>query len=130
VSAAAAVVVLAAGFGIGTLVNSGSGAAYPKGGDVLAATLHPPGRAGVHSGEAVITTGSQPWVVVTLYHLVAADDVTCDATLSDGRRVVVGNFVVTAGSASWAAMLPVAASSVSSITVSDAGGVLATATIT
>ncbi|HVX23578.1 MAG TPA: zf-HC2 domain-containing protein [Acidimicrobiales bacterium] len=143
-AAAAVVAALALGVGIGAVVaGSGPGGSSPSGSgrdgsagggpggatggtEVRTAALHSPAGAGGSrsgvQGSVVLTSGRPGWLLMTVDDAHAWGTITCRVTLADGSRRVVGRYPMEAGYGSWAARLPVPASSVHSVEVVGRGG--------
>jgi hypothetical protein len=126
IAAAAAVIVIGLGFGVGEVVGShhptdhvskrpsttqGASAA------LLSAT-HPASKI----GKVVMTPGSHAWVMLTMEVPPHTGTVTCRVRLSDGHELLVGHFATGGEYTSWGVELPVPASSVHKLTVSDSKG--------
>ena len=130
-AAAAVVVALALGVGIGGLVAGSGGSAGGRSADtagaagVRTATLQSASGA---EGSVVLAPGRPGWLVMAVGDAGAWGTVTCRVTLADGTQRVVGRYPMTSGYGSWAARLPVPASSVRSVALVGSGGAtLATA---
>lgn len=129
IAAAAAVIVIGLGFGVGEAVGSHhptsrivAEPAYAHG---ASASLLSATRTGKHPakiGEVVMTPGSHAWVMLTMDVPPHTGSVTCRVRLSDGHDLLVGRFPTGGGYTSWGARLPVPASSVHKLTVSDSEG--------
>jgi hypothetical protein len=112
---AALVLALGAGIGLGSLLSSA--APRPASG-VLTAALHSLDGA---TGTALITPGGTGWLVMSVDGA-PGPTLRCVITLTDGTRRDLGTFALTDGWASWAAPLPVPASSVTGAEVVDRAG--------
>jgi hypothetical protein len=126
-AAVAAVVVLLA---VGTVV----------GGEVASSGRHNPSTAvqssslhstvGTRGTVLLVSSGHQSWLVMTLHDAPTSGVVTCSVTLADGTRRDLGGFDLTDGYGSWSVDLPVAASSVRTVSVvDDAGTMVASARV-
>ncbi len=131
IAAAAAVIVIGLGFGVGEVVGSHhstppeSAAPYAHGASAsLLSTVRPGqiGHAGEKIGKVLITSGSHAWVMLTMDAPPGAGTVTCRVALSDGHDLLVGHFPTSGTHTSWGAQLPVPASSVEKLTVLDSEG--------
>lgn len=102
---AAAVVVVALGFGLGALIapEAGNGTGRSAATDVVSANFTSDGKA---LGELLISPGSPPWMFVTIHGGGWRGTVTCDVTFADGRVETIGVFKLSGEYGAWAAPLP------------------------
>jgi anti-sigma factor RsiW len=118
VAAAAVVVTLAVGAGVGEVVAlQGS----PPAAAVRTAPLH--STQGAEGTAILASTGDQGWLSMTVRDAPTSGTVTCSIRLTDGSRRDVGRFSLVDGYGSWTATLPVGASSVRAVDITDGGGV-------
>ncbi len=126
-AAAAVVVTLALGAGVGEVVAVSQGAAPATA--FRTAPLH--STRGTEGTVVLTSTGERGWLVMTLHDAPEAGMVTCSIVLVDGTRQVVGRFSLADGYGSWVAVLPVAATTVRAVRVVDgSGSVVATGRLT
>jgi hypothetical protein len=133
-ASAAAVVALAIGLGVGHGLSSRStghssvavGKPTP-GAIVTSAALWENGRA---VGRVTTSSGTNPWMFMTLDTAAVQGKVTCQVVTNDGVTHAVGTFTVKQGYGAWGAPLPVAPRDVKRAeVVSPTGTVIATATL-
>lgn len=126
VLAAAAMMAIVLGVGVGAVVNG-------HGGNQPAAAIRPSiGRLisnGETLGEVMISTGSPSWMVMDIDTGGVSGLVWCEVTLTDGHVVTVGKFTISNGYGSWVASFSHPASDVRSARIVNVHGtVLAQAT--
>ncbi len=125
-AAAAVVVALALGAGIGDLVAT-SHRSTPVAA-VRTAPVH--STLGTEGTVVLVSSGHTGWLVMTLHDAPTTGVVTCSITLADGSRRDVGRFSLADGYGSWTAPLPVSASVVRYVSVvDDRGTMVAAATV-
>jgi anti-sigma factor RsiW len=117
-AAAAVVVTLALGAGIGDVVASSSRSAAAA--VVRTAPLH--STLGTEGTVVLVSSGQSGWLAMTLQDAPTSGMVTCSVTLADGSRRDVGRFSLTEGYGSWAAPMPVSATAVRSVSLIDGSG--------
>jgi len=115
---AAMVVLVAAGAGLGVAVSSSVHSAPATA--VRTTSLH--SSVGTKGTVLLVSSDSQGWLVMDLRDAPTSGVVTCSITLADGSRKDLGRFVLTGGYGSWSATLPVPASSVRTVSVTDTAG--------
>jgi hypothetical protein len=132
-ASAAAVVALAIGLGVGHGLTSSSG--HPSvavgkptaGANVTTAALRENGRP---VGRVRISSGTNPWMFMTLDDASVQGKATCQVVTDDGVTHTVGTFTVKQGYGAWGAPLPVSPRDVQRAeVVSPTGTVIATATM-
>ena len=115
---AAVVVLLAVGGGTGAVVAS---SLHDTPASALwTAPLH--STRGAEGTVVLVSSGQRGWLVMNLYDAPTAGTVTCTLALDDGTHLSIGEFSLSAGYGSWAARIPVAASSVRWVDVVDSTG--------
>jgi hypothetical protein len=117
---AAVVVLLAVGTVVGAEVAS-SGRHSPTTA-VQTTSLH--STVGTKGKVLLVSSGHQGWLVMTLHDAPTSGAVTCSITLADGTRKDLGEFDLTDGYGAWSVDLPVAASTVRTVSVVDESGAM------
>jgi hypothetical protein len=125
--AAAAILAVVLGVGVGAVVTNHGGTNPPQ------ATSRPlTGRLmsdGQNLGEVTISSGSPSWMIMNIDTGDLSGPVWCEVTLANGRSVTVGKFTLSNGYGSWVAPLTSSTSNVRSARIVNARGtVLAQAT--
>jgi len=115
-SVAAAIVLLGAGIGLGALLASPA-KPIPQG--VLTSAV---GSTIGISGTVVLAPGGDGWLVMSLDGGPGSATLRCSITLRNGEHRTLGAFPLSDGWASWAARLPVAESTVTSVQIADEHG--------
>ena len=111
------------GFGVGSLVTArgaGNQRQLATAG-FTSANLTAHGRV---VGNVTISTGSPPWMFMTMSGGTLSGTVTCDVTLAGGKVETIGVFKVSAGYGTWAAPLPPTTSAVRSAQLLTANGTI------
>jgi anti-sigma factor RsiW len=122
--AAAAVVLLGAGVGVGSLVSGGT--SQPRLAEVRTAELS---WHGADLGDVVVTPGNPSWVFMSVQDGSYAGWVRCVVT-ENGRAVTVGRFLLHDGYGGWAVPLSVSPGAVSGARLElDDGTTVAAATL-
>jgi hypothetical protein len=119
-AAAAVVVALALGAGVGDLVAT-SHESTPAAA-VRSAPVH--SAAGTEGTVVLVSSGHTGWLVMTLHDAPTTGVVSCSITLADGSRRDIGRFSLADGYGSWTAPLPVSAAAVRSVSVVDDSGTM------
>jgi hypothetical protein len=114
---AAAALLVGVGIGMAASTNKPPGASTTTA--VRVASLHSTDGT---RGEAVLTSGHPGLLMVSVDYTEPWSRVTCQVTLSNGHRRVVGRYAMSSGYASWAIRLPVSATSVRSVQLLDTKG--------
>ncbi len=124
--AAAALVLIAVGFQVGNNGASRATTSLPAyGATPISATLTSRGHV---LGHLWMSTGTPPWIYMSLDDANWSGTAWCSVTLKDGRVLDVGAFTVVHGYGAWAARLEASSSAVAHAQVTDAAGrVLASA---
>ena len=79
---------------------------------------------GADHGDVVVTTGRPDWLFASVRDVGWTAEVTCNVTLAGGRSVTLGSFAVSSGYGSWSTALPVPASELRAVDLTDSGGAL------
>jgi Putative zinc-finger len=129
VASAAVALGVALGFGGGWVANPGPSvaSASPYGAAARTATLMSDNHA---VGTVSTFAGTPGWMLMTYHGRNVNGLVTCEITLSSGKRVTVGKFRLDRGYGAWAAMLPVSPYDVRSALVAYNGVIAGSATFT
>ncbi len=134
-----AIVALGAGAGIGWLVRGGQPPAVARsafgtgpGGRASTRSLDSGGRAlgyvTVYWGAGSGPSSSSPsWLFMSLEAGSWSGEATCEVTLADGAKVLLGTFWLDHGYGAWGVTLPSGTGSIRSASVVSAKGVLASA---
>jgi hypothetical protein len=125
--AAAAMLAVVLGVGLGAVFTSGGGSNNPA-----SATRPVTGQLmsnGQILGEVTISSGSPSWMIMNIDTGGVSGLVWCEVTLDNGRNVTVGKFTLSHGYGSWVAPLGSSVNGVRSARIVNARGtVLAQAT--
>ncbi len=121
---AAVVVLLAVGAGVGFALSTPSAKAPISA--VHTVALH--SSVGTKGSVLLVSKGHEGWLVMALHDAPTSGVVTCSVTLDDGTNRDLGQFDLSRGYGSWSVELPVAASTVRTVSVvDDAGAMIASA---
>jgi hypothetical protein len=118
VAAAALVLVLGLGIGVGSVVSPSGSSGHTA---ALTAAIHSSTGA---NGTVILSPGPNSWLVMTLDDAPTSGWVSCAITTANGGQRVIGRFSLSAGYGSWAARLPVTATSVRSVQILDSTGAI------
>lgn len=113
-------VVAAAIIGAGVVLGSWLSTPGPSGAPgVLTAVLRSATGA---DGSVTISAAPESWAIINISGVVEASPVTCELTLADGSRLVIGRYDLHAGYGSWAAPVADGGRPVRSVAILNAAG--------
>jgi hypothetical protein len=115
---AAVVILLAAAVGLGAALST-HGSHAPTSA-VQSSAFH--STSGAEGTALLVSKGDKSWLAMTIHDTPGVSAVTCAVAVADGTHRQVGAFTLSAGYGSWTVTLPVAASSVRWVNVSDGRG--------
>jgi hypothetical protein len=123
VAAAAVVVLVAVGVGLGLVISPpGRNDNVPTAAAVRTSTLH--SSVGTRGTVLLVSSGHRGWLVMSLHDAPTSGIVTCSVTLTDGSQRDLGQFALLDGYGSWSVVLPVAASTVRTVSVVGGTGAM------
>lgn len=99
VAALAAIVLLALGIGAGALATRGGAPATPSATSRPVEARLTSGRQVV--GDVIVSSGSRPWVVMTIDSGPWSGSVTCEVVLAGGKVLTMGTFRLADGYGAW-----------------------------
>lgn len=125
--AVAAVVMVALGFGLGTVATHSNDSNSVASANLASAPLLAKGKT---LGEVMLSSGSPAWVFMTIEGGSGWGKVTCEVTLASGKVEWIGDFRLSDGYGAWGAPLTSSAGEVRTARlVASNGTILASATI-
>lgn len=125
--AGAAVLCVALGFVLGSVLIHGGGSSTSLPSQVTAARL---GSNGVGIGQVLLSTGKRSWLLLTLDGGHRTGPVTCQVTFANGKSEDIGGFFLHPGYRAWGTDLLTTVSKVRAVQITtDSGTVVASADI-